>query len=247
MRTITRYHRPANVREALALLGRDGVESVALAGGTVVNATESGPKTEVVDLQVAIGAGIDVVGDRVEIGAMTRLAHLTRSPEIPSLIRDLAHREGPNTYRNAATAGGTVATGDPESVLLAGFLAFGAEANLVTTAGQRTLAVADLLAEPELLDGAIIESISIESEGAGHWESTGRTPVDTPIVSVIGRRGVAGLTLALTGVASTPILVAPQDIEGLTPLADFRGSSAYRSELARILTQRVLAVLGGGA
>ena len=51
-------------------------------------------------------------------------------------------------------------------------------------------------------------------------------------------------TVALTGVASTPVLIDPGDpTSGLEPLGDFRGSADYRLHLASVLTDRILASL----
>ncbi len=52
---------------------------------------------------------------------MVRLSDLEAHSDVPALLKDLSRREGPNTIRNAATVGGTIASGDPESELVAGF------------------------------------------------------------------------------------------------------------------------------
>ena len=68
--------------------------------------------------------------------------------------------------------------------------------------------------------------------------------MDTAIVAAHARRDDDGtLRLALTGVGTTPSLVAPDDLDALDPPGDFRGSSEYRKEMAGILARRALAQL----
>ena len=243
MAKIRAYHRPDTLEEALALLAHTDVDATILAGGTVVN-TIADP-IEVVDLQ---SVGLDAIvaaGERVEIGAMVRLGELTSNEMIPAPLRDLARREAPSTFRNVATVGGTVATADFESELLAGLLVFEATVTVVHAIGSETMALGDLFADRSRLGLGIITTVAIATGGDAAAERTGRTPADRPIVAAVARRGDDGaVRLALTGVDATPVLVDPAATEELDPPGDFRGSSAYRRELARVLTHRVMARLG---
>jgi CO/xanthine dehydrogenase FAD-binding subunit len=241
---ISRYHRPASLEEVFDLLARDGVESVLMAGGTVVNATEY-PDIEVIDLQNVCPDAIAESGDRLVIGAMARLQDVVDHAGVPPLLRELAHREGPNTLRHSATIGGTVASADWESELLAGLLVHEATAEVRRREGSLTIRIADLFADPAALSGGIIASTSVEVGGATASARTGRTPADTSIVAAIGRVTPDGLLLALTGIASTPVLITRDAVEALVPPADFRGSSDYRRNLARVLADRVVDQLGG--
>ncbi len=227
------YHRPSTVDEALALLSEP--DRVVLAGGTTVNdrtvgvpGLDRGEATvEVVDIQSLGLDGIERDGSAVRIGAAATLQAVADSVDVPDLLRELAAAELPNTLRNTATVGGLWAAGDGESPLLAGLLAHGAEA---TTAGA---------------GGELITAITLAADGEGAWSRTGRTPADVPIVAAVGRRDDTGTVhLALTGVAASPVLVDPSDpTAGLAPPGDFRGSPAYRLELARVHSRRVLAEL----
>jgi CO/xanthine dehydrogenase FAD-binding subunit len=247
MRTISRYHRPATLNEAVDLLARDGVTSIVVGGGTVVNATGETSDTEIVDVQVVCADAIEEVDDRVIFGAMTRLQSLVDHPVVPSLLRELAHREGPNTLRNAATVGGTVASGDPDSELLAGLLVHEATVDIERREGSNTVSLVSLLSDPTALQGGIITSISVALGGTTASARTGRTPADVPIVAAVGRMTADGTLLALTGVASSPIIVTHDSINSLKPPADFRGTTDYRRTLARTLATRVLDQLGGAA
>ncbi len=246
MTLIQAYHRPHSVEEALALLARPSIITAVLAGGTHLTAhTEN--VDEVVDLQ-AIGLdGIDWTGSQMTVGAMTRLQTLVETADAPALLRQAAHREGPNTFRNQATIGGVIAGADPESELLAALLVLEAEVTVQTLAGSRTLALSAFLPDVRAaLAGGIITAISLATAGVTASDRVARTPADKPIVAAVARKTPEGrILLALCGIASSPILVTPDQLASLDPPADFRGSSEYRREMAILLAGRVLGQLVG--
>lgn len=247
MQMISGYHRPSDLDEALSRLGRSDPPTAVIAGGTVLVPADLVVNTEVVDIQAVVGSGIARQGDRVVFEAMARLQDVIDAEETPPLLAELAHREGPNTLRNASTIGGTVAAANPESELLAGLLVHEATVAVAKPDGPVELALPDLLANPDLLAGGIITTVSAAIGGETASARTGRTPADVPIVAAAGRIVPGGLSIALTGVAATPVLVDPNNTAELDPPEDFRGSAAYRKELAAVLTQRVLAQLGGAS
>lgn len=241
------YHRPTTLEDALELLSRQGVHTAVLAGGTRLNARlnlrELSPvPDELVDLQ-AIGLDEVSHGDnRLSLGAMVRIQTIVEDDGAPPLLRDMARREGPNTFRNAGTIGGAIVSANPESELLAALLIYDAEVTLRTTAGAHTMPLADFLADVRThLHHAILTGVALETGGPTAHDRVARTPEDSPIVAAVARRQSNGSALlALCGVAATPILAGPGDIAALNPPADFRGSSAYRKEMARVLARRVL-------
>jgi CO/xanthine dehydrogenase FAD-binding subunit len=244
MTRIAEYHRPSTISDALALLNRSDVATAPLAGGTTLNAPTGNGPDAVVDLQDLTLDTITRDGATLTFGATARLQAIVDHEWTPPALRDLAHGEAPNTFRNAATIGGTVATADPESRLLAGFLAYGAVATLTGPAGSEKVLVANLLADRKELNGRLIVAVSIELGGVGASAGTARTPADTPIVLVAGRRSEDGaIKLAATGVAATPIEITPEALDSLDPPGDFRGSPQYRRHLAKVLCARVLAQL----
>jgi len=245
LRSIRGYHRPQTLDEAIGLLARSGVTTRLLGGGTSLNADPGVDPFEVVDLQALGLDGITTVGASVAIAAMTRLQDVGDNEVVPPLLRNLAHREGPNTLRNAATIGGVVASADPESELLAGLLVHEAAVVVTTQEGSTELSLGDLLHDRRALRGGVITSVKAAKGGVSAADRTGRTPADRPIVAVIGRRTEDGRTLvAVTGVASTPVLVELDQVDALQPAGDFRGSSEYRRALARVLVDRVVSRLG---
>jgi CO/xanthine dehydrogenase FAD-binding subunit len=120
-----------------------------------------------------------------------------------------------------------------------------------------------------LLTEIVIPAVALERRAA--IESVGRTPRDRAIVSVCAALELeAGIVragaIALGGVAERAWRARDAEREllhsglqrdvidraamaatsGLTPLGDFRGSSTYRLEMARVLTARVLGQLHAG-
>lgn len=262
----TAYYRPTSLDEALRMLLQNN--TVPLAGGTALLATEQGLDAAVVDLQ---NAGLDTLawlegGRLLRIGAMVRLATLDEflAPlgELQSaaaLLRGAARRAGPNTYRNAATVGGITASRLPDSELLAALLALDATVSLRLPAPE-TITLAAYLADDERLPGLITELNLDWPPGRGASERVARTPADYPIVSVTAWRPDGGATrLVATGIGPRPVRLGAAEaalhddageaaIEAAAAAAraacrhpgDFRGDAAYRAEMAAVLTRRVL-------
>jgi probable selenate reductase FAD-binding subunit len=231
---IETYHRPATLEQALSLLETEG--TAVLGGGTSLVA--AGGHSAVLDLQ---DLGLDSIApdaDRLAIGAMVRLRDIAESDLVPLMLRELALREAPNTIRNAATIGGTVATADPEGELVAGMLVYEAAVTITGAGGETTIGLDDYLATRPR---GIITGISVATGGEAAADRTGRTPADRPIIMAVARRASGGILLALTGVASTPLLIDPADVDDLVPPADFRGSTEYRAHLATVLAARAIA------
>jgi len=247
MTRIRGYHRPATVEEALDLLARTEVSTAPLGGGTVLNGLPEAVPDEVVDIQNLSLDSITRDGATLRFGAMARLQDVVNHEWTPPVLADLAHGEAPSTLRNAATVGGTVAAADSESRFLAGLLAYGATATLATTAGEEQITVADILQDRSVLAGKLITAVSLTVGDRGALAGTGRTPADTPIVLVAGRRHEDGsTTLAATGVAPTPVVIDLSRANELDPPGDFRGSPDYRRHLAAVLGARVAADLESG-
>jgi CO/xanthine dehydrogenase FAD-binding subunit len=190
---------------------------------------------EMVDLQALGLETLEVDGDQLTLGAMVRLGDLEGDDRIPDLVGEAARRELPSALRNQATIGGTVAQADSESLLLAALLVHDARIQ-IHKQPETTLG--------EYLSGdrrGLIVGIVINISGRGSIASTGRTPADTPIVAALARSTNDGPRLALTGVAATPIEADPTaPTNDLNPPGDFRGSSAYRTHLADVLSARAL-------
>ena len=260
------YHRPESITEALQLLDRP--ESVVLAGGTKLLASESGLAVDhVVDLQ-ALGLNqIEGGQDVLSIGATCTLADLAADlaqnyPTEPAsvLLQEVIQREGPNTYRNAATLGGTIASRLPDSELLAVLLVLETHLTVAGLSGSENISLEAYLGADEQETGLISAVRLPWTDGQGAAERVARTPADYAIVSVVAWRPVEGsVHLAATGIAALPIRIPAAEAsvagglsEESVPAAasaaknaathpgDFRGDSAYRAQMAEVLTRRVL-------
>lgn len=252
MPKIKTYHRPISVGDVLHLLARSDVNSVVVAGGTYINAHLPEGVEEVVDLQAV---GLDQVSSaegRLTLGAMVRLQTIVENEQAPALLREAAHRAGPNTFRNEATVGGTIVRADWESELMAALLIFEAEVEIQLAASAndgsvtRTIPLSDFQADISVaLNGGLITAVSLATTGKTASERVARTPADSPIVSALARFTESGqVRLALCGVAHTPILVDPKPDQltaSLNPPSDFRGSCEYRRQMAITLSRRVIA------
>lgn len=229
------YHRPTTMAHAVGLLV-DGHRRV-LGGGTTFRHDGGGTPTEVVDLQAL---GLDEIaddGDRVRLGAMATLQGVADDPRVPDLIRRCATAELPSTLRTLGTVGGTVGAREPESVLLAALLVHGA----VCTGADESVEPLDRVLLPDGLPAShLVVDVAVETGGVTAMAVAGRTPADVPIVAALARRAGDDVRLALTGVASTPVVVEAEAIGSLDPPSDFRGSAEYRRHLAGVLSARVL-------
>ena len=139
-----------------------------------------------------------------------------------------------------------MASGDSDSQLIASLLVHDAEITTLSSDGESNIPLQEVLGETESFRAQLILSIDIATDGECVMEATGRTPADTPIVSVTARRCSGGDRMAVTGVASTPVLVDSENpTVSLQPSSDFRGDSEYRMHLVKILASRALDSLNG--
>jgi carbon-monoxide dehydrogenase medium subunit len=144
------YARATSVGNALELLAAHGDGAKVLSGGQslmpAMNLRLISPQ-----LLVDIGAidelrGIEVRGDILHIGALTRHADIGRSPEIaahaPLLTEAIAHVAHP-AIRNRGTLGGSLAHADPASELPACMVALDATIIVRGQGGERRIAAKD--------------------------------------------------------------------------------------------------------
>lgn len=265
------YLRPKDLAEALTLLAQP--DHIALAGGAHLLATEEGVSAAaVVDLQDCRldEMTYDPDGGLV-IGATARLTDLAdflAQPDLPGdlpvLLRQAIQRAGPNTYRNAATIGGVVASRLPDSELLAALLAAGATVDLRLPQPEQVTLLSYL--ERDSRPTGLITAVHVAApSGQQAAERVARTPADYPIVFITAWRPEGDtVRLAATGLGPRPQRLPAAEAhlaEALTEESiaaaaeaaraatihpgDFRGDSAYRAEMAAVLTRRVLHQLAG--
>jgi carbon-monoxide dehydrogenase medium subunit len=263
------YYRPRSLEEALGNLSNPDTKP--LAGGTMLLA--NGTSSAVVDLQDLGLDHLEFNPGTLTLGAMTRLTDLSRfisdvvqtgagdSSEGPGpIVVDSIHRSGPNTYRNAATVGGIVASRLADSEFLASLLVLDAEITLLDQT-SRNFEIADYLTAVHRPTGLITEVTIPWHSGSGASSRVARTPADYPIVSVtIFKPSQGDARLAVTGIDLRPVRVEEAEqalasgavAEEVAQAAkdrtrhpgDFRGDTRYRAEMAFVLTKRLLGEIG---
>ena len=264
----TGYYRPKDLDEAIKLLSRP--DTVPLAGGTDLLASDV--NAAVVDLQDLGLDAIDFDNERLTVGSMTRLVGLKQAlsgliPDDehdgpfsgPEMLSKAIHQAGANTYRNAATMGGIIASRLPDSELTAALLIFESELTVLGL-DEKIVELSDYLT-PDLRPEGLITSISIEwTSGRGASHRVARTPADYPIVSVAAWLPKGGaVRLAASGLRERPCRlenaestldseISDNAIEHAAAAAksstnhpgDFRGDSSYRADMASVLIKRAL-------
>lgn len=267
LRTI---HKPTTLADALQWLQQPN--TVALAGGTQLLTTKRRDVHAVVDLSALDLAYLRERDGTVAIGALTTLAALDTSPIVRALANGIvahaAHRSASSILRNQATVGGTLITA-PADILAVALVALDARVTLVG-ADTRTMTLVEFLPmRATLVRGALVTEIAVPmTNPRAAIETVARTPSDKPIVCAVAaariENGVAReVRLALGGVDATALRAhaAEAMLEGhplhaarieeaahiaaqdLSPPGDFRASTTYRKEMARVLTRRALSAL----
>ena len=258
LRTLTEYHKPATIDEALKLLRRRKVHTRPIGGGTALVPEASPDVQAVVDLS-QLGLSYIKTGEvagnlkSLEIGATTMLQTLIDDACVQGyangvLVKALRDTASRNT-REAATLAGSIVASDGKSPLLATLFALGAQ---LTVRGVREHTVA--LEEFSPHAGTLILSVTLPAlpaEARAAYEKVARTPADLPIVCVAALLSADVTRLALGGVgdqmvvidADTPTMEEAVELAqaSIEPPTDYFASSAYRRAMIGVLVRRVLA------
>ena len=165
------YVRPASVSEAVAILAAADGEAKVLAGGQslvpLLNFRLASPRM-LVDMSGI--AGLDRIerdGDRVRIGAMTRMRRLESDPLVREAIPVLAAAAGWVGHvqiRNRGTVGGSIAHADPAAEIPAVCLLLDAGLTAVGSGGSRRILAEDFFAgflTTDLSDDEILTEVDL--------------------------------------------------------------------------------------
>ena len=220
---------PASLGEALQLLDPDDPQVRAIAGGTALMLmlkSELYRPKRLVSLRrlEPTLTGIHVLANGgLEIGAMARLRDIERSdpvcaaaPVIPEAL--LTHSNV--RVRNVATLGGNLAHGDPHMDLPPVLIALGASVRIEGPAGQREIAVEDLVTgylETALANNEVITAVVIPPQTGRrsmYVKCTARTADDWPAlglaISVRAENGVVHDARLAIGAATETARRLPQ-------------------------------------
>jgi carbon-monoxide dehydrogenase medium subunit len=217
------------------------------------------------------GVRVDTSGSGgVTVGALARHADVLASPEVrrvqPLVTRALAH-VAHATIRNRGTTVGSIVHADAAAEMPMVLALLGGSVTVASTSGTRTIAAAELYAGPMEStlhhdEVALEASIPALAPGEGvAFEEVARRHGDYALVGVgaVVRTEGDAVTAARVGylsVADVPTVVDVTDTVGadgsfagaadkalahLDPPDDLHASAAYRVQLVRVLTPRVLA------
>lgn len=210
------YFQPVSPGEAVSLLRQYLGKTSILAGGTnLLVAMQHGTHRPeiVIDLsrldmlrQIRLEAG------ELRIGALITPAQVLRSPECREHALPLVqacHEWGAPQIRNRATLGGNLINASPAGDGIPPLVALEAQAVLLSSSGERTVPVAELLTAPHetlLLPDELLTEIVIPLRPAGWRGSFVKLGMRrAQVISVVNLAIV--LDLADAGDASTPPLV----------------------------------------
>ena len=221
--------------------------------------------------------GIEWVGDRLRIGAMTTMT------EVLNAVRDshphyaeMVRRYGSTQVRNAATIGGNIANGSPIGDNPPALIAMGAVLHLRRGAERREMALEDFFLDYGKQDrrpGEFVEAVTIPASSDVQIYKLSKR-FDQDISAVCGAFAlevedgrIASARIAFGGMAGVPKRAAaveaaltgqpwtretidaalPAFAEDFTPLTDMRASAGYRLATARNMLVRAFLERQGAA
>ena len=217
------YHRPANLDEAVALLGSLDSDARVIAGGhsliPMMKLRLAAP-SHLVDLAaIAELKGIAVDGDEIVIGAMTTQHEVIASDllaERAPILKEAASQIADPQVRYVGTIGGNVANGDPGNDMPALMMALDARFTLRGPNGERSVAARqyyhspyETAAEP----GEILTAIHFDAPPKGHgyaYEKLKRKVGDyataaAAVILTVSGGEIATCSIALTNVGDTAL------------------------------------------
>lgn len=193
-------------------------------------------------------AGLDRVYARdggVAVQALARQSAVEDSElvsRVCPLLRDAVRLVAHRVIRNRGTVCGSLAHADPAAELPAVLLALGGNVIARSSRGERVIAATDLFTgvfETSLAtDEIVVEAFFPASPREASIREESRRHGDFALAGAVR----AGDTLALFGVAATPVLADRGDpARGLQPSGDLEASPDFRLHLVRTLVEAAFA------
>jgi carbon-monoxide dehydrogenase medium subunit len=254
------YVRPGSVEEAVRLLGaNDGAR--ALAGGqTLVNVMKA--RAAAPDVLVDLNRldelrRIAVVGDTLELGAMTTYSQVLASSEVEvarPVLAEVCALIADVQVRNRGTIGGNLCSNDPTNHLPPLMVALGAEMTILGADGERVVPASEFFLGVYMTaagPGDLLTKVRMPAGRGAAFEAVTLGADGTCIVSAAA--SVADeVRVGLGCVDAVPVLVTPASADvgavreavrgaGLEPPADVHASAEYRRHLAEIVAARAVA------
>lgn len=273
------YARAVDLDSALTLLREGGADAKPIAGGQSLVASLNLRLVDGVRL-VDINhlqelRGIEDLGDRLRIGALTRHCELETSPLIARWTPALAQAAsliGHVAIRTRGTIGGSIAYADPAAELPACAVALNASIVLAGPAGERRVPAESFfhgLFETARNDDELITAVEFPKIAEGERQvvlELARRSGDYALAGIVvtcarENNTFAGCRIACFGVGEAPVLARQamqaladgNDIEAacqaldadLDPPDDATASGEYKKHISRVLLKRALSELAG--
>lgn len=256
------YHRPTTLDEALATLAADPHAKVLAGGQSLVPllSMRLARPSALVDLNGVPGLDtIEVTGAGVRVGALARHAEVLASAEVrrSQLLVSLALSHVAHaTIRNRGTTVGSLVHADAAAEMPVVLTLLGGSVEAASVRGRRTIAAADLFLGP-LESSLAPDEIAVSAffpalpAGAGvAFEEIARRHGDYALCGVAALADGETVRAGFVSVSDVPTVVdltgVPAGERGeaalaqLDPQGDIHATAAYRSELVRVLTERVV-------
>lgn len=259
-----------SAEHAIELLEEYGDDSKLLAGGhslIPMMRYRLATPTQLIDVgRLSELSYINASNGHIAIGAMTKHSQLETSDvlaEACPLLAHVASLVGDPSVRHRGTLGGTMAHADSASDLPAAVLALGGTIVAQGPNGKREIAATDFFKsyfESALEPDEMIVEIRVPAHTGGwNYQKFNRRAQDWAIVGV----AVAddGKGIALVNMGSTPLRASATEAalangasaanaaamaaDGTEPPEDLNADGAYRTHLAKVLTQRALEAANG--
>ncbi len=219
------YHWVENIDEALLLLARSDVKTVALAGGTYLLGLDDDSIEAVVDLRDLELGHIREEATSVHIGAMTTLQSMVDAPVLKELATGVLARAAQassfsRVIRNSATLGGTLAIGAASQADVLTVLA-ALDAGALLRSGSRTKV--DLSAGTIERPGFALAGVTFKGKQERRISCVNLSHERRPnelIVEVIIPRPAAGTGASFQRIGRTPTDVALLNACALVEIQD---------------------------
>jgi aerobic carbon-monoxide dehydrogenase medium subunit len=235
------YIKPTTVDEAASFLAANADDALIMGGGTaavvLLHLGVVRPRY-VVDLGGVDALRQTTMNGALHLGALTSVRSLERDPAIAKdydLLSEAASQVANIRVRNAATVGGAVAYGEPQTDTPVALTALGASVEIAGASGTRELPIAEFYRGPyetALEQGEIVVGINVpkpapDSVGC-HIKFTIGSPENKPVANVsalmtldASSGKITAARLVLGAVGATPVLAASAaGLVGETPNED---------------------------
>jgi carbon-monoxide dehydrogenase medium subunit len=220
------YHRPANLTEAVALLGQLDSDARVIAGGhslIPMMKLRLAMPSHLIDLAgVAELKGLRLDGGEIVIGAMTTQHEIIGSELLAQhapILRETAEVIADPQVRYVGTIGGNVANGDPGNDMPALMMTLGATYVLRGASGERRVAARDYYLSPyetAAEPGEVLAAVRVPLPPAGHgwaYEKLKRKVGDyataaAAVILTVSGGAIATCAISLTNVGGTALFAA---------------------------------------